>query len=59
VKLMTRDNIHSMEVDSICKGDFPSVFGFKPTALEAVVPEYLANDTPRSAYDRFRSQAGR
>lgn len=59
VKLMTRDNIHSMEVDSICKGDFPSVFGFQPTALEAIVPEYLANDTPRSAYDRFRSQAGR
>jgi NADH dehydrogenase len=59
VKLMTRDNIHSMEVDSICKDDFPSVFGFKPTALEAIVPEYLANDTPRSAYDRFRSQAGR
>lgn len=59
VKLMTRDNLHSMEVDSVCEGDFPAVFGFKPTALEAEVPEYLANDTPRAAYDRFRSQAGR
>lgn len=59
VKLMTRDNLHSMEVDSVCSGDFPPVFGFKPSALEAIVPEYLANDTPRAAYDRFRSQAGR
>jgi len=59
VKLMTRDNLHSMDVDNVCTGEFPAVFGFKPTALEAEVPEYLANDTPRAAYDRFRSQAGR
>jgi len=60
VKLMTRDNIYSMEVDSVCKEDaFPAVFGIKPTPLEAVVPEYLANDTPRAAYDRFRGLAGR
>jgi uncharacterized protein YbjT (DUF2867 family) len=59
IKLMTRDNLASMEVDSVASGPFPAVFGFKPTALEAVVPEYLANDTPRGAYDRFRGLAGR
>ncbi|HLD09175.1 MAG TPA: complex I NDUFA9 subunit family protein [Methylophilaceae bacterium] len=59
VKLMTRDNIDSMQVDSVTMGDFPKVFGFKPTSMEAVVPEYLADDTPRAAYDRFRSLAGR
>lgn len=59
IKLMTRDNLASMEVDSVANGEFPAVFGFKPTALEAVVPEYLANDTPRAAYDRFRGLAGR
>ncbi len=59
IKLMTRDNIYSMEVDSVCKAGFPEVFGIKPTALEAIVPEYLANDTPRAAYNRFRGLAGR
>lgn len=59
IKLMTRDNLASMEVDSVASGQFPSVFGINPTALEAVVPEYLANDTPRGAYDRFRGLAGR
>jgi NADH dehydrogenase len=59
VKLMTRDNLRSMEIDSVCHDDFPALFGFRPTPLEAVVPEYLADDTPRHAYLRFRSQAGR
>ena len=59
IKLMTRGDIDSMQVDSVTMGDFPKVFGFKPTTMEAVVPEYLADDTPRSAYDRFRSMAGR
>lgn len=59
VKLMTRDNFYSMEVDNVCNTAFPTVLGFEPTALEAIVPEYLANDTPRGAYDRFRSLAGR
>lgn len=59
VKLMTRGDIDSMQVDSVTMGDFPKVFGFKPTSMEVVVPEYLADDTPRSAYSRFRSLAGR
>ncbi len=59
IKLITRDNIDSMQVDSVAMGDFPKVFGFKPTSMEAVVPEYLADDTPRAAYDRFRTMAGR
>ncbi|MCB5186214.1 complex I NDUFA9 subunit family protein [Methylobacillus gramineus] len=59
VKLMTRDNLFSMEVDSVCDGDVSNLFGIQPTALEAVAAEYLAGDTPRSAYDRFRSLAGR
>ncbi len=59
IKLMTRDNIKSMEVDNVSLEPFPAVFGFVPTALEVIVPEYLNDDTPRANYDRFRSSAGR
>ena len=57
--LMSRDNVKSMEVDSVSNEPFPEIFGITPTALEAVIPEYLVNQTPRGAYDRFRSSAAR
>ncbi len=57
--LMSRDNVRSMEVDSVSHDPFPTVFGIEPTALEAVIPEYLVDATSRGAYDRFRSSAAR
>jgi NADH dehydrogenase len=57
-KLLTRDNLRSMSVDNVCSGPFPPVFGFAPTAMEAVVPEYLAA-TSRDRYDQYRHNAGR
>lgn len=59
IKLMTRDNIKSMQVDNVCKNGFPEVFGFTPTDLETLLPEFLTNKSPRSAYKRFRGVAGR
>lgn len=59
VKLMTRDNIDSMQVDSVCDCPFPAVFGIQPVALESEVPGYIADDVPRVVYLRFRSKAGR
>jgi NADH dehydrogenase len=58
-KLITRDNLRSMSVDNVCDGPFPKVFGFTPSAMEAVVPEYLARTTSRARYDRYRHHAGR
>lgn len=59
VKLMSRDNVRSMEVDSVSASSFPTVFGITPTPLEAVIPEYLVDKTARGAYDRFRQSAAR
>ncbi|MBC7944376.1 MAG: complex I NDUFA9 subunit family protein [Burkholderiales bacterium] len=63
VKLMTRDNYHSMQIDNVCDDGrrggaacaFP--FGIKPASIEVVVPGYLR---PRkSDYDDMRLTAGR
>ena len=58
-KLMTRDNLSSMSVDCVCPGDFAPVFGFRPSPMEAVVPEYLAGSAARARYSRFRHGVGK
>jgi NADH dehydrogenase len=58
-RLMTRDNVRSMQVDNVCECPFPEVFGIEPTPLEAVVPTYIAGVTPRSRYRWFRFRARR
>jgi NADH dehydrogenase len=57
IKVMTRDNVKSMKVDSVAAGAFP--FGITPTALEAVAPTWLAQRTPRGRYNAFRDRAQR
>jgi len=52
---MTRDNLDSMKLDSVCTGS-PLPFGFEPTPLEAVLPSWLQG-VP--AYDLFRARARR
>lgn len=59
VKLMTRDNIRSMQIDNVCSTPISTELGVIPTSLDVVVPEYLLNNSPRAAYDAFRSAAGR
>ena len=54
--VMTRDNLRSMQVDSVCGCPFPPVFGFLPSAMEAVVPEYMGHQGPRARYDRYRTR---
>ncbi len=59
VPLMSRDNVRSMEVDSVSAGAFPTEFCVTPASLEALIPEYLVDATQRGAYDRYRSLAAR
>ncbi len=58
-KLMSRDNLASMQVDSVCQCPFPALFGIVPTALEAVAPSYLDPAALHSAYHRYRTNRGR
>jgi NADH dehydrogenase len=58
-KLMTRDNVYAMSVDNVCSGGWPSVFDFRPAALEAIAPEYLRAETPRARYEGYRESAHR
>lgn len=56
-KLITRDNVKSMQVDSVTREPLP--FGIVPTALEAVAPTWFAQRTPRARYQAFRDRAQR
>jgi len=57
VKILTRDNYHSMKVASVSSETFP--FGLEPTRLEAIAPTWLANRTPRGRYNFFRDRSYR
>lgn len=59
IQLMTRDNVKSMALDSVVNQAIATELHVVPTAMDAVLSEYLINDTPRGAYDGFRSAAGR
>ncbi|MDO9050170.1 MAG: complex I NDUFA9 subunit family protein [Methylotenera sp.] len=59
IKLMSRDNVRSMEIDSVSQKPIAAILGVHTTALEAVIAEYLVDQTSRGAYDRFRSIAAR
>jgi NADH dehydrogenase len=56
-KLLTRDNLLSMRVPSVCDCAFP--FGIQPAALEAVAPAWLAPSGPREHYSQLRWKARR
>lgn len=59
-RLMTRDNLRSMQVDNVCGCPFPDEFGFLPTALETIAPIYLAGQAARAdRYSRMRLRARR
>jgi uncharacterized protein YbjT (DUF2867 family) len=58
-KILTRDNLRSMSVDNVGSAPFPEVFGFQPSALEAIVPEYLLGMGGRARYASYRGHAGR
>lgn len=57
--VLTRDNLASMKVDSVCGCAFPEVLGFVPASMEAIVPEYMAGAGLRSLYAGYRRRVRR
>ncbi|HEY7944825.1 MAG TPA: complex I NDUFA9 subunit family protein [Casimicrobiaceae bacterium] len=57
-KLMSRDNLASMQRDSVCNCAYPSLLGGPPNALEAIAPEYLAPAAQTNRYVRSRPPRG-
>ena len=57
VPLMSRDNLYSMRVPSVCEGPFP--FGIEPRSLEALAPTWLSPHGPRDRYPELRWRARR
>lgn len=55
-KMMSVDNVRSMQVDSVCGAGCVFPFGIVPQALEAVAPEWLAQRSPRGRYALLRDR---
>lgn len=53
-KLLTRDNLLSMRVDSVCNCPFPAVFGGPPRAMEDTVPGYLSPTGETDSFSDYR-----
>ncbi|MBP0600633.1 complex I NDUFA9 subunit family protein [Herbaspirillum sp. LeCh32-8] len=58
-KLMSRDNVASMQVDNVLSAPIAAELGLTPTALEEVAPAYLSPRDPQQQFDLFRSNARR
>ena len=53
-KPFSMDNYRSLQTDAICKHDGLSALNINATALEAVAPQYLANDSRLGHLDSYR-----
>lgn len=57
--LMSRDNLRSMKVDSVCDADSPLPFGFEPAPLERDIDACLVDFRPTDRFELARSRAHR
>lgn len=57
--VLSPDNLRSMQIDSVAEGGSKLPAHWHPTALEAIAPTYIAQNTPKGKLDSFRFRAGR
>ncbi|MEM1066272.1 MAG: complex I NDUFA9 subunit family protein, partial [Pseudomonadota bacterium] len=56
---VTRDQVKNLARDNVASGDYPGLaeLGIQPTALEAVLPEYLWRFRPQGQYAEITESA--
>lgn len=57
-KPFSLDNYRSMQVDSVCEGAFPEVFGIRPATVHSIVPRYLGQGGYRARFYDYRKGNG-
>jgi uncharacterized protein YbjT (DUF2867 family) len=57
-KLITRDNVRSMQLPSTSAAPFPAIFG-PPSEMESVVSAYMQANVGRARYQAFRDRTNR
>lgn len=57
--MLSPDNLRSMEKDSVAEAGSKQPANWRPTAVEAIAPTYIALNTPKGKLDTFRYRAGR
>ena len=58
-KPLTRDNLRSLSVDSVCTGDNGLLaLGIRPTPLDEIAPAFLGGRTQRAHRNGWRREAG-
>jgi len=57
--MLSPDNLRSMEKDSVAQPGSKQPANWRPTALEAIAPSYIALNTPKGKLNSFRFRAGR
>jgi NADH dehydrogenase len=55
-KLLTRDNLASMRLDSVCDCPYPAVFGGRARSMESVVPTYLSRAARSNSFSAYRQR---
>ncbi|WP_420223563.1 complex I NDUFA9 subunit family protein [Pigmentiphaga litoralis] len=57
--IMSRDNLDSLATDNVMNDALAPELDLHPTSLDAVAPDYLAGQHPRTRFDDVRARHGR
>lgn len=55
-KPFTPDNYRSLQMPSLCRDDGLARLGIEPTAMDAIVPQYLSGDSVKGRFGRLRKK---